>query len=126
MKEIIENLFALQALEFRARPSRSTSRAAQIEALRKEIPAPILGHYDRMLARDKKGVSVVHHGVCSECHIKVPVGSLVTVARGEDVQLCGNCGRYLYLPSDEPIQSGAVSASTAGGHGQELAGTGAR
>jgi hypothetical protein len=26
---------------------------------------------------------------------------LVTLAHGEDIQICGNCGRYLHLPEGE-------------------------
>jgi hypothetical protein len=28
----------------------------------------------------------------------VPIGQITVLMRGEDVQLCETCGRYLYLP----------------------------
>ena len=28
----------------------------------------------------------------------VPIGQITVLMRGEDVQLCESCGRYLYLP----------------------------
>jgi predicted nucleic acid-binding Zn-ribbon protein len=90
-------------------------REDEIEVLRRKIPEPILGHYDRLLARNKKGVALVNHGVCSECHMRVPIGTLVTLAHGQDVQLCGNCGRYLFLPAGEltPEAKAAPAAMSA-------------
>jgi predicted nucleic acid-binding Zn-ribbon protein len=100
MKKMMENLLALQDLQLR-RGRGVREREEEIEVLRRQIPEPILGHYDRLLARGKKGVALVNHGVCSECHMRVPIGTLVTLAHGQDVQLCGNCGRYLFLPAGE-------------------------
>jgi predicted nucleic acid-binding Zn-ribbon protein len=100
MKKMMENLLALQDLQLR-RGRGAREREDEIEGLRRQIPEPILGHYDRLLARGKKGVALVSHGVCSECHMRVPIGTLVTLAHGQDVQLCGNCGRYLFLPAGE-------------------------
>jgi hypothetical protein len=30
--------------------------------------------------------------------MQVPLGVVMTLKRGQDIQLCENCGRYLYLP----------------------------
>ena len=98
MRELMESLLALQALEFEGR---ETGKETDKARLRARVPEPILGHFDRLLARGKKGVSVIRQGVCTACHLRVPVGTLVTLARGEDIQICGNCGRYLHLPEGE-------------------------
>ena len=101
MKSTMENLFALQKLllETRTKPD----RRGEIESLRKKIPETILGHFDRRRMRGKKGVAIVRSGVCGECHTKIAIGILGALAFETDVQLCGNCGRYLYLPDDEPV-----------------------
>jgi predicted nucleic acid-binding Zn-ribbon protein len=96
MKKIIENLFELQVLEFD--PTPPPGAAKPIAALRAEIPAPILAHYDRLRARNKKGVSVIRGQVCAACNVQVPRNTILTLMNGEDIQLCGNCGRYLCLP----------------------------
>ena len=54
--------------------------------------------YDRLVARGKKGVTAIRGENCSSCHIRVPIGAIMTLKRGEDLQLCESCGRYLYLP----------------------------
>ena len=108
MKSIMENLFALQKLQLQARTD-ERDRRTEIELLRKKIPETILGHFDRLRMRGKKGVAIVRNGVCGECHITVAIGILGALAFETDVQLCGNCGRYLYLPEDEPVYSPASS-----------------
>lgn len=98
MRELMEKLLALQAIEMGPRKS---AKESEREQLRAAIPEPVLGHLDRLLARGKKGVSVIRNGVCSECHIRVSTGTLQTLAHGSDIQICGNCGRYLHLPDSE-------------------------
>ena len=33
--------------------------------------------------------------------MKIPIGTIVTLKQGADIQLCDTCGRYLYI-EDEP------------------------
>ncbi len=112
MKNVIDQLFSLQQLEFPKR-DKSPEGEARIQALRTAIPAPILGHYDRLLQRGKKGVAVIRNGVCTECHMRVAIGVLATVMRREDIQLCGNCGRYLYLPPEVPVPAATPAPAPA-------------
>ncbi len=98
MKILIENLLQLQSLELAAQTSAAAEK--QIAELRQKIPAQILGHYDRLLARGKKGVSKVHNQVCCECHMQVPRNTVLTLIRGDDIQICESCGRYLYLSTE--------------------------
>ena len=111
MKSIMENLFALQKL-LRLPGTDEGDRRKEIESLRKKIPEPVLGHFDRLRMRGKKGVAIVRNGVCGECRITVAIGVLGALAFESDVQLCGNCGRYVYLPEDEPVYSPASCAKS--------------
>jgi predicted nucleic acid-binding Zn-ribbon protein len=97
MNAILQNLLKLQTLEFGEASGKAV--AAQVAELRGLIPQPILGHYDRLRARDKKGVAVVRNQSCSGCHMHVPIGQITVLMRAEDIQLCETCGRYLYLPN---------------------------
>jgi predicted nucleic acid-binding Zn-ribbon protein len=99
MKTLIQNLLELQTLEFGK--ATSPAIAAMIADLRSKIPAPILGHYDRLRVRGKKGLAIVVNQVCTGCHMSVPIGAILTIKHGQDVQLCESCGRYLYLPAEE-------------------------
>jgi len=100
MKALIENLLKLQALEFDDTVAETDARIAE---LRSQVPAQILGHYDRLVARGKKGVAIVRNNVCTGCHVHVPRAVTLTLMRNDDIQLCESCGRYLYLaPADSP------------------------
>jgi hypothetical protein len=98
MKELFANLLRLQAIDF----DEITEREAGMTnlELRQKIPAPILGHYDRLVARGKRGVAIVRNQVCSGCHMQIPMGTITVIMRGEDIQVCENCGRYLFLPDE--------------------------
>jgi hypothetical protein len=96
MNIVLQDLLKLQALDFGEATAKNVE--AQTAALRGNIPQPIIGHYDRLRARGKKGVAVVRNQVCTGCHMRVPIGQITVLMRGEDIQLCETCGRYLYLP----------------------------
>jgi hypothetical protein len=111
VRNVILSLLELQRLEMEVKRLSAADKET-ITGLRGKIPEPILGHYDRMRLRGKQAVSFVRHRVCSGCHMSVPIGTITVLMRGEDIQLCGNCGRYLLLevtppPSAEPTASEA-------------------
>ena len=104
---------------------------AQAAELRGRIPQPIIGHYDRLRVRGKKGVAVVRNQVCTGCHMHVPIGQITVLMRGEDIQLCESCGRYLYLPDPAEAEvlssrGGGEACGEAGGQAPETPGVGAR
>ncbi|MEW6159211.1 MAG: C4-type zinc ribbon domain-containing protein [Verrucomicrobiota bacterium] len=79
----------------------SASEETQINKLRLKIPPAILGSFDRFLVRGKKAISSVRKGVCSECHMKLTIGLVVTLMKRESIERCPNCGRFLHLSEDE-------------------------
>ncbi len=109
MNELLQNLIKLQAIEFEETTEKSTG--ASIAKLRDKIPPQILGHYDRLVAQGKKGVTAVRGEVCASCHLRVPIGAITTLKRGEDIQLCENCGRYLYLPDTAETETPPPAAA---------------
>jgi len=107
--ELLQNLIELQSLEFGETEDKNAETVMQ--GLRAKIPPQILGHYDRLVAKGKKGVAAVRSQVCTGCHMQVPIGAIMTLKHGEDVQLCESCGRYLYLPpvaETEPTEPARV------------------
>ncbi len=115
MHAVMQALVELQKIEFGPAADSPTSKTA-IEKLRTQVPYQIIGHYDRLRARGKKGIALVRNNVCAECHMAVPLGTVMTVIKGEDIQLCGNCGRYLYVlpetavPVAAPVPAPAAKA----------------
>jgi hypothetical protein len=77
------------------------SRRSITESLRTAVPEPILAHFLRLIGQGRKAVALVRHGVCSECHIRVPSSIVAALVKPKDVHLCEQCGCYLLLPADE-------------------------
>ena len=102
MNILIKNLLNLQTIEI---DKKSAASAAEIAKLRATVPAQILGHYDRFVSRGKRGVAVIRNQVCTACHVQVPRSMVLTLMRNEDIQICGNCGRYLYLLEETATQT---------------------
>ncbi len=102
MNNVIEHLYRLQQLEM-GDGIASPENAAEIKRLRELIPPQIQGHYDRLRARGKKGVSMVRGGVCTECHMKLASGLNAECLRAEDIMICDSCSRYLLADKEEPI-----------------------
>ena len=97
MNELLQHLIKLQSLEISGTESKSV--AASKSEVRGKIPPQILAHYDRLVARGKRGLAAVTaNQVCGACHMRVPIGAIMTLRHGDDIQLCESCGRYLYLP----------------------------
>jgi predicted nucleic acid-binding Zn-ribbon protein len=109
MNAAIQTLLKLQALEFGDETGKGVD--SQIAQLRGQVPPAILGHYDRLRVRGKKGVAVVRNHVCTGCHMQQPIGKITVLMREEDIQLCDTCGRYLYLP--EPAEGEFVERMAA-------------
>ena len=103
MNSILQDMLKLQALDFGE--SKAKNAEAQMTELRGKIPQPFIGHYDRLRVRGKKGLALVRNQVCTGCHMHVPIGQITVLMRGEDIQLCETCGRYLYLA--EPAETEA-------------------
>jgi len=96
MTDHIANLLKLQVIEFKE-STEPNSESVRTQ-LRNIIPPPVLAHYDRLAVRGKKGVAIVRNQVCTGCHMRLPIGTINTLLQRQDVQLCDNCGRYLYIP----------------------------
>ena len=95
MNALLQNLIKLQSLEFGEIKEKNAE--ATVAELRGKIPPQIMAHYDRLLARGKKGVAAVRNQVCTGCHMRVPIGVVATLMHDADIQICESCGRYLYL-----------------------------
>ena len=98
MNDLLKYLVRLQAIELKE--IKEKNRDSIIQELRSRIPPPILGHYDRLMVRGKKGIIAVRNQVCTGCHMKLPLAVVMTLMKQEDIQLCDTCGRYLYLPEE--------------------------
>jgi predicted nucleic acid-binding Zn-ribbon protein len=114
-KQLIQRLSELQALEFSETELDEVGEKKiekTIAELRLQIPLPILNHYDRLAVRGKKGVAAVRHQTCTGCHMQVTRAIEINLMHGDDIQVCDNCGRYLYLAPSVESESPTGSAKS--------------
>ena len=110
MKTTIERLYEAQPALLGGHWEGADQRAL-LDELRENVPASALAHYLRMVAAGHKGVAVVRHGVCSQCHLRVPEATVASLPEAGLLQVCDTCGCFL-LP--DPAEAGAtVGASPA-------------
>jgi predicted nucleic acid-binding Zn-ribbon protein len=102
MNHTIDNLLQLRSLE--AESGKEPTAKVQVEELRKAIPVHILKQYDRLRARGRSGVAFVRRGVCGQCHMQVSIGLLATLRRLDGIHCCQNCGAYLSVVEDDPVE----------------------
>ena len=103
MRKIMEYLLTLQKLKFDDR-ARTTASQPEAEKLCAQVPTPILANYERLVARGKKGVALARSGVCSECHLRITSGKLANLSSLNEIHLCDDSGRCLYLPGEESVE----------------------
>src|ERR1700678_2804917 len=102
VKDLLKTLLELQTIKFSE--NESADAAIRVATLRAQVPPQILGHYDRLVAHGKKGIAAVRRQTCMACHMNVPLGTVMALKHGDGIQVCGNCGRYLYLDeTPEPV-----------------------
>jgi len=100
MRATILRLYEAQR-ELLLHDPKSAKRRALLGALQCSVPAPILAHFLRLIANGGRGVATVRHGVCSECHIRVPSSLVAELVKPDEDPVCDYCGRFLLLPAEE-------------------------
>ncbi len=108
MNKIVEDLLLLKNLELG-----EAQKTPEILTLRKQIPSKELRQYDSLQSRGKKGVALVRDGVCTGCHIRVPIGKINSLIVGASTLTCDNCGCFLYLSPEQQEQFASHRAITA-------------
>jgi len=76
---------------------------AEAEKIRPNVPQFILSHHDRIRKLGRKSTSEVVNWVCQSCFIAVPVGSRSHIAKGNDLNICENCGVYLFHTNEDGL-----------------------
>jgi predicted nucleic acid-binding Zn-ribbon protein len=115
MRATLQRLYEAQHA-LRLAPPGSPQWRSITRELADSVPAPVLAHFLRRVANGGRGVALVRHGVCSECHIRVPFSLVSTLASPEGSHVCDYCGSLLLLPDEElgvPAPGGAHPAGGA-------------
>jgi predicted nucleic acid-binding Zn-ribbon protein len=68
--------------------------------LEKQLEPAILKQYKRLKERNGRPVVPVINGNCCGCYIKIPTALASDAMKNQILATCGNCGRFLYWPSE--------------------------
>jgi len=104
--DLQQKLEQLNRLEDEGAMTRRSGRSALdsealLESLRANIPLSVLLQHDRLRARGRQSVAEVRHGVCSGCHMSLPIGTLSEVKRESSIVKCDYCGRFVFLADED-------------------------
>jgi predicted nucleic acid-binding Zn-ribbon protein len=113
-KAVMKHLIRLNELEdlidqFTPRSKKRQEAEAEAEKIRPEIPKFVLSHHDRIRKLGRKSTAEVNNWVCQSCFISVPVGSRSHIAKGHDLNVCENCGAYLFHTNEDGLTTQAAS-----------------
>ena len=86
-----ERLQVVQALHEQVVSGRGTVAA--------KISGPVLRRYDLIRSRRGVGVSAIKAGCCVGCNVSLAPQIVIKVQRGETLEQCPNCQRFLYARS---------------------------
>src|SRR5438046_2414168 len=92
----IKELSELESSAASVKDVPTEEKLKRILKLRQNIPEQIIGHYDRFVNAGKIPIIAVRHGVCQGCYVRLSSGSLQQLLRQDDLNICENCGRYIY------------------------------
>lgn len=67
------------------------------------LPARLASIYDRLAQRSRDGIAVaeVVSSACSACYMQLRPQVVLNVKKGDEIIVCENCSRILYLPKRE-------------------------
>lgn len=96
MTEVHDILNILSELQELEDPSKQPVPPEALAALKERLPPSVLAHHERCRARRRKSVVLMGgSGVCGGCHMRGSRGLLSALRRGNEIQVCEHCGRYL-------------------------------
>src|SRR5258708_32157027 len=68
--------------------------------LAEKMDEDLLNRFERLFAsKGDSAIVAVEHGVCTGCHMKLPIATVKAAEGGKDIVNCEQWGRILYVPS---------------------------
>ena len=92
----IKELCELESSKKSAKELSAEDKLKRILKLRQLIPEQIISHYDRFVKAGKVPIVGVRNGVCMGCFVSLATGTYQRLTRQDDLNLCENCGRYIF------------------------------
>ena len=96
IRDATEEKFATEEkdLGFVLRNLKSLKQAR--EAIRAQISAETLAHYDKLFKKFGRAIAPVNQGVCYGCFLQLPTIFVQESKENEGLETCPKCRRFLY------------------------------
>ncbi|MEW6535924.1 MAG: C4-type zinc ribbon domain-containing protein [Candidatus Auribacterota bacterium] len=107
MKANVEVLVKLQSYENDLKKCNSESQRKQIEDeiifLKTQTPTETLTRFYKLYHRHGDAIVRANGGFCQGCFINLPTSQHSLLSYSDDMSVCQNCGRFLYIDSEETV-----------------------
>lgn len=97
MDEVVSQLEA----EIKEREAQASELNERREAIRVQLPKPMLARYDR-ISKGRNGLAIVpvtEAGTCTACNLSAPPQQFIRINKMETLESCSSCKRILYYPA---------------------------
>jgi hypothetical protein len=74
----------------------------RIGRLRRNLPGPVIAHFDALIANAPDAVAQLADGICLGCHQAPPARVASSVRYSKALVQCDHCGRFLFCASNAP------------------------
>ncbi|OGP12509.1 MAG: hypothetical protein A3I75_01140 [Deltaproteobacteria bacterium RIFCSPLOWO2_02_FULL_50_16] len=89
------------------------TRRIEIE---KAVKADLLKKYNRVLHVRKVAIAHISSGICQSCYMHIPPQIYNQILKGNDILLCPNCNRILFVESQKNSESKEPDLTTSEGN----------
>jgi len=92
-----QDLGGLESELFEIEPELAVRRIDdKLDELEDRLDASVRGRYERLKGAGERMVVPVMGGICYGCFMAVPTAWASDAERNEAIDVCDNCGRFLY------------------------------
>ncbi len=90
----------IYCLERKKSQNRRKNLIQQREALLEKIQKPLLKEYREIEKNISQPIAKLENGLCSYCHMNQSIILLKEIKNSNEIHICENCGRILYMESN--------------------------
>ncbi len=103
----IDGLVRLQELEDLLVETKNSDKKDEIKSeiilIKAQLPFDILNRFYRLYKRNGNAVVVANGGVCHGCFLNLPSSQASSMNHSNTLNVCQNCGRFIYMDSVEAV-----------------------
>lgn len=107
METTAECLLRLQNLEDDLKYVDNESERKEIEdeiiLVKTQIPSDIISRFYKLYRKNGDALVRANGGYCQGCFINLPTSQHTVMSHSEELHVCQNCGRFLYMDSEETV-----------------------